>query len=160
MKNLKIIFTALFLLGSSVVSTVSAQRIYPELGRGVVATTRSNKTTITWRKLAQEPENACYTIYTRSGEGADWKLLNASPLGVSNYQLSSTLAAGTEISVKLVVDGVEQGGYSKPFKYITPQYANQYMHIDFVNGGSPLDYRTVRTAYVWPADLDGDGEYD
>ncbi len=160
MKNLKIILTALLLLSSSVASTVSAQRIYPELGRGVVATTRSNKTTITWRKLAQEPENAKYNIYIRSNEGTEWKLMNSSPVGVSNYQLSSALAGGTEIAVKLVVDGVEQGDFSKPFKYVTPTYANEFMRIDLVNGGSPIDYRTVRTVWVWPADLDGDGEFD
>lgn len=160
MKNLKSILFVLLFVGSNLSGTVSAQRIAPQLGRGVVATARNNKTTITWRKLAQEPENAKYNVYTRSSEGGAWKLLNANPLGVSNYQLSTVLAGGTEIAVKLVVDGVEVGDYSKPFKYITPAYANEYMRIDFVNGGSPIDYRTVRTAFVWPVDLDGDGEYD
>lgn len=160
MKRIDCMMAVLLFFVSSLYCPLSAQRIYPQLGRGVVATARNNKTTITWRKLAQEPENAKYNVYTRSGEGEAWKLLNATPLGVSNYQLSTVLVGGTEIAVKLVVDGVEVGDYSKPFKYVTPTYANEYMRIDFVNGGSPIDYRTVRTAFVWPVDLDGDGEYD
>ena len=126
----------LLLLVCDINIPMSAQRLYPQLGRGVVATARNNKTTITWRKLAQEPEKAQYNVYTRSGEGGDWKLLNPAPLSVTNYQLSSVLTGGTEIAVKLVVDGVEVGDYSKPFKYITPTYANEYMRIDFVNGDS------------------------
>lgn len=160
MGKIKLMTAVMLLFICGMFGIVSAQRIYPQLGRGVVATARNNKTTITWRKLAQEPENAKYNVYTRTGEGTGWKLLNTSPLSVSNYQHSTVLAGGTEIAVKLVVDGVEVGDYSKPFKYITPTYANEYMRIDFVNGGSPIDYRTVRTAFVWPVDLDGDGEFD
>ena len=160
MKRINCMMAVLLFFVSSLYCPLSAQRIYPQLGRGVVATARNNKTTITWRKLAQEPESAKYNIYTRSGEGAEWKLLNTSPLSVSNYQHPTVLAGGTEIAVKLVVDGTEVGDYSKPFKYVTPAYANEYMRIDFVNGGSPIDYRTVRTVFAWAADLDGDGEYD
>lgn len=42
---------------------IHAQRIQPRLGRGVVAVSNGSNVNVTWRRLAQEPENATYNIY-------------------------------------------------------------------------------------------------
>ena len=43
-----------------------AQRIQQPLGRGVVAVQNGSSVTVTWRRLAQEPETATYNLYVEN----------------------------------------------------------------------------------------------
>ena len=73
-------FLTLLLLVPALISTqMQAQRIQQPLGRGVVAVDRTyNSSTrsgdqgklISWRKLAQEPEDTRYNVYSRQKGGS------------------------------------------------------------------------------------------
>ncbi len=43
----------------------NAQRKQQKLGRGVVAVQNGSNVTVTWRRLAQEPEDATWNIYIK-----------------------------------------------------------------------------------------------
>ena len=62
MKKGIFLLSLLALLGISS-NKVSAQRIQQPLGRGVVAVKNGNNVFISWRKLAQEPEDIQYNVY-------------------------------------------------------------------------------------------------
>ena len=71
-------------------SPVYAQRMQQELGRGVVAVQNGSSVTVTWRRLAQEPEDARYNIYIRKVGAADYTKLNAQPLSNTNYKTTTS----------------------------------------------------------------------
>ena len=144
-----------------------AQRLQQPLGRGVVATYRSGGRSVTasggtgylisWRKLAQEPEGTTYNVYRRTAGTTDYTKMNATPLQLTNYK-PSALQNNTEYAVAAISpDGVE-GPLSKPFLYRTQPWPNVWLNIDFDN--TVLHRDDYRTKFVWPMDLDGDGEYD
>jgi len=140
----------------------SAQRIQQPLGRGVVAVYgRSNGSAgveITWRRLAQEPENARYNVYVSQSETGEYTLLNAEPLTNTNYATTlSKVPYGSYVAVSLVADGNESAK-SKPFLFKNNGLRNIYMEISYDK--SPLDKTKYTTKFVWPCDLNGDGEYD
>ena len=60
MKTKGILFAAVMML---LPVTMTAQRIQQPLGRGVVAVNNNGDVTVTWRRLAQEPEQATYNVY-------------------------------------------------------------------------------------------------
>ena len=135
-------------------TTVSAQRLQQKMGRGVVAVKNGSNATITWRRFAQEPEDAKYNVYVNGTK------LNSSPLSNTNYATqSSLLPAGAKVTVTLVKNGVEQ---EQSGAYIVKNYdlRNIFVDIHFERGGSPLQSSNFDTSYVWPVDLDGDGEMD
>lgn len=139
-----------------------AQRKQQALGRGVVAVYgKSNGSAgveITWRRLAQEPENALYNIYVSKTESGDYTKLNASPLKNTNYATSLTkVPYGSYVAVSIVADGKE-GELSKPFRFKDNGLRNMYMEIRY--DASPLAKENYTTKFVWPCDLNGDGEYD
>ncbi len=138
----------------STLTPLHAQRLQQPLGRGVVAVKNGNSALISWRRLAQEPEDAKYNIYVGGTK------LNTSPLSNTNFQTTAAkLPAGSEVTVTLVTDK----GESAPGKgYTIKNYdmRNLFMSINFEEGGSPLRSADFNTAYVWPIDLDGDGEMD
>jgi len=139
---------------------VSGQRLQQKLGRGVVAVNNGSSVTITWRRLAQEPEDAKYNVYIGGTK------INASPLSVTNTTTTSAKCpAGSVITVTRVVNGVESTP-SVPFKY-SPVTLNgtsikcAYRNVNFTKAGSPLpNDGSFVTKYCWPVDLDGDGEMD
>ena len=146
-----------------------AQRLQQPLGRGVVAVNRSGSTIrsvtstggtgnlISWRKLAQEPEGTTYNVYKRAAGATDFTKMNTTPLKVTCYAPTS-LANNTEYAVTAITpDGVE-GAMSKPFLYKMKPYPNVWLNIDYDN--TVLKRNDYRTKFVWPMDLDGDGEYD
>ena len=144
-----------------------AQRLQQPLGRGVVATYRSGGRSVTasggtgylisWRKLAQEPEGTTYNVYRRTAGTTDYTKMNTTPLQLTNYK-PSALQNNTEYAVAAISpDGVE-GPLSKPFLYRTQPWPNVWLNIDFDN--TVLHRDDYRTKFVWPMDLDGDGEYD
>lgn len=157
-------FLILFVLLS--VADAQAQRLQQKLDRGVVAVYRSGGRSVTasggtgylisWRKLAQEPEGTTYNVYARSVGSSNFTKLNATPLKVTNYKPTS-LANNTEYAVSAIVNG-QEGAISKPFVYRTQPWPNVWLNIDFDN--TVINRDDYRTKYVWPMDLDGDGEYD
>ena len=146
--------------------TSSAQRLMQKTGRAVVAVNRTGGRSVTsqggqgslisWRKLAEEPEGTTYNVYKRAKGASSYTKINASPLSVTC--LSTTFTNNTEYAVSAITpDGVE-GEISKPFLYTTRSWPNVWFNFDFDN--TVLQRNDYRTKYVWPMDLDGDGEFD
>ena len=142
-----------------------AQRIQQPLGRGVVAVKRSGTdrtgeggsgVLISWRKLAQEPEGTTYNVYKRTAGSEEYTKMNSTPLKKTNYAPSS-LTNNTEYAVSAIINGVE-GEKSNPFLYKTRAWDNVWFDFDFDNTVIKRD--DYRTKFVWPMDLDGNGEVD
>ena len=151
----------------SLQTTVNAQRLQQQLGRGVVVTNRTGGRSVTstagtgalvsWRKLAQEPEGTTYNVYRRTAGAGQFTKVNATPLTKTNYKLSA-VTNNTEYAVTAISpDGVE-GTMSAPFFYKTQPWPNVWFKFDFDNTVIPRD--DYRTKFVWPMDMDGDGEMD
>ena len=135
---------------------MQAQRIQQPLGRGVVAVQNGDAITLTWRKLAQEPENVEYNVYCRASGGSYTKV-NSSPLSQTNLQTTtSRVPVGSEVAVALVVNGVE-GALSEPF--LLKSHSVRGVFVDLSYDGF-LNNAGYTTKFIWPADLTGDGEYD
>lgn len=132
---------------------IQAQRMQQPLGRGVVAVANGTTVTVTWRRLAQEPENAQYNVYINGSKATTtsrtyWKTT------------TSKIPAGANVSVSLVTSGGDEQPQSVPFTMKNFDMRNIFVDINFEKGGSPLASADFNTAYVWPIDLDGDGEMD
>ena len=153
MNSLRTISIAIALSAMAFCPTlVEAQRLNQPLGRGVVAVRNGGSVLVSWRRLAQDPENATYNVYVNGAKA------NASPLKNTNWQTtSSKVPVGAQVDVTLIRDGVE-GDHSVPFVAKSFDMRNMFMSIDF--SASPLTAASFHTSYVWPADLDGDGEMD
>ena len=77
--------------------TSKAQRQVQTLGRGVVVAKNGSNALITWRRLAQEPEQARWNIYVNGTK------LNTEPLTNTNFQTtSSKLPVGSKVTVTLI----------------------------------------------------------
>ena len=141
---------------------VSAQRLQQRLGRGVVAvygtSNGSAGVEITWRRLAQEPEDAKYNVYvSKSAEGA---FTRVNTTALSNTNFATTLAKvpyGSYVAVTML-EGDKEGPMSKPFLFKDNGLRNIYMEIRYDK--SPLIKKNYTTKFVWPCDLNGDGEMD
>ncbi len=132
--------------------TINAQRIQQKLGRGVVAVNNNGNVTVTWRRLAQEPENICYNVYV------DGQKVNSVPLTNTNWRTSaSTFPTGAKVTVT-TVEGETESAQSVPFEVKSYDMRNMFLNIVFPD--YPLSPRDYATSFVWPADLDGDGEMD
>lgn len=143
-------------------SNANAQRIQQKLGRGVVAvygnSNGSAGVEITWRRLAQEPENARYNIYVSREKDGAYTLLNNSPVSNTNYATTlSRVPYNSWVAVSILTDDGESEK-SKPFHFKNNGLRNIYMEISF--NKSPLKASNYSTKFVWPCDLNGDGEYD
>jgi len=157
------LYFLLFLLALLTAPTsLMAQRVQQPLGRGVVAVYGTSNGTagveITWRRLAQEPENATYNIYVSKSENDGYTKLNAQPLTNTNY--ATTLAKvpyGSYVAVT-IVDSGKESEMSKPFFFKNNGMRNIYMEIRYDK--SPIEKANYTTKFVWPCDLNGDGEYD
>ena len=83
--------------------------------------------------------------------------MNATPLTKTNYSPAS-LAANTEYAVTAITpDGIE-GPASAPFLYKSQPWPNVWFNFNFDD--NVIRRNDYRTKYVWPMDLDGDGEVD
>ena len=147
------LFPMLMMLGLLCVpGMTSAQRVQQKLGRGVVVAKNGTAATLTWRRLAQEPEDATYNIYVNGTK------LNSAPLKNTNFATTATkVPTGSVVEVKVVYDGKERS-VGVPHKVKNYDLQNMFMSIRFDK--SPLTAANYSTDYVWPADLDGDGEMD
>lgn len=142
---------------------LSAQRMGGELGRGVVAVQNGNSVLVSWRRLAQEPENASYNVYVKKPSAAGYAKVNASPLKHSNFSSStSAIPLGSHVAVSILTNDRQnqtvESELSVPFHFKSQFMRNVFVDIRF--NGSPLPNADYATKYVWPYDLDGDGEVD
>ncbi|MBO5824800.1 MAG: cellulosome protein, partial [Prevotella sp.] len=151
MKKIAILLLMMALLPSSLM----AQRIQQKLDRSVVAVSRDGKVLVTWRKLAQEPENCTYNLYKRSKGATEYTKVNSAPITKTNY--SASIVNNTELAVTVVANGVE-GEKSAPFLYKTQAYNNVYFDFNFEK--TVLNPNSYKCKYAWPMDLDGNGEFD
>lgn len=139
-----------------------AQRIQQPLGRGVVAvygtSNGSAGVEITWRRLAQEPEDARYNVYVSKTKEGGYTKLNASPLANTNYATTLTKVPYNSYVAVTILNGGVESELSKPFLFKNNGLRNIYMEIRYTK--SPLDASHYDTKFVWPCDLNGDGEYD
>lgn len=138
-------------------SSLQAQRICQPLGRGVVVSKDASGYLVSWRKLAQEPERVQYNVYVRKN-GGGYVLLNARPLSKTNLKVpAASLPVGSEVTVT-TVSGGRESAFSQPYKVKAQAWNNVVADVNFETAVlNPNDYRTV---FVWPADLDGDGEFE
>ncbi len=132
---------------------MNAQRIQQKLGRGVVVANNGSNVTVTWRRLAQEPEDATYNVYVNGVKATNtphtyWKTT------------SGKVPVGAKVTVSLVTSAGEELAKSVPFVVKSFDMRNIFVDINFEKGGSPLKSADFNTSYVWPIDLDGDGEMD
>lgn len=152
MKRLLSIVVVAATLLATATTCVFAQRIQQPLGRGVVAVRNGSNVLVSWRRLAQEPENATYNVYVNGNKA------NNAPLTNTNWQTtSSKVPVGASVAVTIIKDGVESEP-SVPFVAKSYDMRNLFMSISF--DASPLTASQFHTSYVWPIDLDGDGEMD
>ncbi len=129
-----------------------AQRIQQEMGRGVVVSKNGTSATVTWRKFAQESETLGYNIYV------DGVKLNTRPVMNTNYvSTAASLPVGSKVTVTTVV-GDKESAHSEPYTVTNFDVRNMFMSIRFDE--SPLKASEFGTSFVWPADLDGDGEME
>lgn len=157
MNNKKYFFVLLLFLVTTA-SSVFAQRIQQRLDRGVVAVKNGTSVFISWRKLAQEPENAKYNVYTCAVGSEQYTKINSSPLSVTNTTTTTAnVPVGNEIVVALVVDGEEQ---AKSLPFLLKNHSLRSTFLDITYEKTVVPYDGFVTKFVWPADLDGDGEFD
>ena len=98
MKRTTLLFSLWALLGM-IPHESQAQRIQQPLGRGIVTSKNGNNVLISWRKLAQEPEETQYNVYVNGNK------LNTTPLTQSHYQTTSgKVPAGSQVTVTLALD--------------------------------------------------------
>lgn len=148
----KIIISVGLLLAAA---PIYAQRIGQKLGRGVVAVSGSKGVLVSWRKLQQDPDSATYNVYMKSGDG--YTKVNPEPLRVTNY--SATLSAipyGSELAVTVLDKSGQESAKSTAFKFKDNGLKNCFVNIDFET--KVLDPNKYFAKYIWPADLNGDGE--
>lgn len=156
MKRRKLLLSLIALLG---ISTTDgwAQRIQQPLGRGVVAVKNGANVFISWRKLAQEPEEITYNVYTRKAGSESYTKVNAQPLSNTNLSTTtSTVPVGNEVAVATIVNGVESP-ISEAYTFSGHALRSVFMDITY---STLLPHNDYSTKFIWPADLDGDGEYD
>ncbi len=140
--------------------TALAQRIQQPMARSVVAVIDNSLSSVlvTWRKLAQEPEDCTYNLYKRTSGTTDYTKVNSSAIKKTNYQTTlSTIPYGTELAVTMVSDGVESDK-SEPFLFEEHDFNNVFFDFDFET--SVLTPDNYKVKYAWPMDLDGNGEFD
>lgn len=141
-----------------------AQRKVEKLDRGVVAVRNtSNAYFVSWRYLATDPEDVRFNLYAKKSGASDFTLLNQTPLRVTNFQTTTaTVGSGTELYVKPVIDNIE-GEASGSFRINASgfnTYRSAFLDISFNPAKDGLELADYSTKFCWPADLDGDGEYD
>lgn len=149
-------FLSSLLLMALLPSAGLAQRMIQKMGRGVVAVNRTQgdirynrgSWLVSWRRFAEEPESTRYRVYINGSRVAETANTNHVP---------ASLHDGDWITVNPVYDGVEDATQGGSYAY-RERLANVFMDIDFETTVCPPD--SFRTAFVFPGDLDGDGETD
>ncbi|HEY6914776.1 MAG TPA: autotransporter-associated beta strand repeat-containing protein, partial [Paludibacter sp.] len=156
--------TILLLYLSVLTPPLSAQRKMEKLDRGVVAVRNSAGTFfVSWRFFATDAENTQFNLYAKKSGAAGFSKLNNTPLTQTNYTPSAgSVLTGTQLYVTPVINGVEgtpSGIFTVPGTGFT-SYRSAYLDITYNPAIDNLDISKYSTKFCWPADLDGDGEYD
>lgn len=146
---------------------LAAQRKMEKLNRGVVAVkNNSGGYFVSWRYLATDPEDIQFNLYSRPiGSPTGFNKLNDTPLTTTNFTASaSQVGIGARLYVTTVIKGVESEP-SIEFRIptidnFTTQYRSTYVDISYSPAKDGLPLHEYTTKFIWPADLDGDGEYD
>ena len=115
-------------------SEMYAQRIQQPLGRSVVAVTDGSgqSVLVSWRKLAQEPENCSYNLYMRARGASDYTKVNSEPILKTNYQAATaSIPYGSELAVSMVSPDGAEGDKSAPFLFEQQAWGNVFFDIDF-----------------------------
>lgn len=130
-----------------------AQRRMERLNRGVVAVpAEEGEVFVSWRLLADDPEDVAFNVYRSAGGGPPVRL-NSAPLGGPTHYRDAAETAGAgpvRYSVRPVVNGRERAA-SAPFA-LDP--SRPYLTVPLQ---TPDGY-TANDGSV--GDLDGDGDYE
>ncbi|HET9571641.1 MAG TPA: autotransporter-associated beta strand repeat-containing protein [Bacteroidales bacterium] len=155
MKIQKLFFLLLLI---SLFQPLTAQRKFQDLERGVVASNNGTSVFISWRLLAQDAESVKFNVYCNPSGTGSYVLLNTGgPISETNFTTTTTnVPTNSLLAVTAVINGVE-GTKSLPFKFVNRIYRSVYLDIKYSNF---LPWSDYVTKFIWPADLDGDGEYD
>jgi autotransporter-associated beta strand protein len=159
---MKKIHFLLFAFCIAIVFYANAQRKYQSLDRGVVAVNNGTAPTsnvfISWRLLAQDSDSIRFNLYCNPGGIGTYTLMNSDgPMRNTNFSTTlSTVPNNSLLCVAPVVNGVE-GSKSLPFTFKHQAYRSIFLDMNFDGFLPNSDYATK---FIWPADLDGDGEYD
>lgn len=144
-------------MGAFVICTHDSygQRKVEKLGRGVVAVNLgSGVVHVSWRFLVTDPDSIGFNVY-RSIGGATATKLNTSVIKDTTdfTDASASTSSTNSYYVKPVLNGVE-GAASGSFTIPGSSTAKRYFAISLQS----LTHYSVQ--HIYPADLDGDGEYD
>lgn len=161
----KSILLIIILLTNLIPTGLFAQRNMENLDRGVVAVkNNSGNYMVSWRYLATDPENIQFNLYARLMGGTGYTKLNTTPLSLTNFSpASGSVNIGTQLYVTPVINGVEgsPGGIFKiPTSGYPATYRSAFLEINYSPLVDGLELHKYSTKFIWPADLDGDGEYD
>ena len=154
----KLTFTLIML--AALPANMMAQRLQQPLGRAVVAVTDNSKDAVlvSWRKLAQEPEDCTYNLYRRAQGSQDYTKVNSEPITKTNFETTrSVVPYDSELAVTTVSNGVESSK-SNPFLFKQQQWKDLFFDFDFED--KVLNPKNYKVKFVWPMDLDGNGEFD
>src|SRR5574344_1553174 len=147
----------LVLLLLSVSVSLSAQRLQQTLKRGVVAVNNGTSVLVSWRKLAQDGKDITYNLYRLNMGAASYTKVNSTPIAKTNFSTTTaSVPFNSELAITTISNGVESEK-SDSFVFKSQAYRSVFMNITYSNTLASTDYVTK---FVWPADLDGDGEYD
>ena len=141
-----------------------AQRQTEKLDRGVVAVKNASANYfVSWRYLATDPEDIQFNLYAKKAGTAAFVKVNTSPLAVPNYQTTTAaVSTGTQLYVTTIINGVESAPSGIFTINATGFNTNRstYLDITYNPAVDGLELHKYSTKFVWPVDLDGDGEYD
>ena len=161
MKKIFILIAALFLLTAI---PLTAQRKMEKLDRGVVATRNSSGIYfVSWRFFATDDESTTFNLYVKSPVGSSFTRLNSTPLHRTNFQSNQgSISIGSQLYVTAVKKGIESepSGIFTVTSHGFTTMRSAYLDIAFNPVNDGLELTQYNTKFVWPADLDGDGEYD
>lgn len=130
------------------------QRQMERLDRGVVAVYQgAGNVFVSWRLLVTDPEDVVFNLYKKQGN-SDAQKVNTDPIaGGTNFTISEvSFAEPVAFYVKPIINGVEQHS-SAAFTLPSTVPA-----VDFIS--IPLQAGNYYVQHAWPADLDGDGQYE
>jgi rhamnogalacturonan endolyase len=127
-----------------------------KLNRGVVALhPAENKNYISWRLLADDPDNVAFNVYRQSGNAAAVKL-NREPLrDVTFFEENNPPAGSANSYFVRAVHGTQEQPPSAPWLLPAQAPVRQYIPIPIQD--LPAGY-TLNDCSV--GDLDGDGQYE
>ena len=158
--KLSLVVSLMFVLS---LSTVNAQRKMDKLDRGVVAVkNNSGGYFVSWRLLATDSDETLFNLYHRPMGGSFTKL-NNQPLAVTNFSPAGSVGTGSQFYVTTVINGIESepsGTFRVPTTGYPTIYRSAFLDISFSPALDGLELHRYHHKYIWPADLDGDGEYD